>query len=135
MSFKVTPITKRKVKYKTITWNQKTDGNMVSTSTFRYKNVLHPAITSPDNVAVSVTLEIIEPVTSVGAAPLCLFQGDSAYSSLISFVPTSYSAGVYNLSFVNTIRRFGGELQVILFPGELDAGHFALTVGYLEKQQ
>ncbi len=135
MSFKVTPITERKVKYKTITWNQKTDGNMVSSGAFKYKNALHPAITSPDNVAVSLTLEIIEPVTSVGAAPLCLLYGDTAFGSLVNFLPASYSAGVYNLSFINTIRRFGSELQIILFPGELNAGHFALTVGYLEKQQ
>tara|TARA_R100000900_G_C3296867_1_gene156889 strand:+ start:268 stop:672 length:405 start_codon:yes stop_codon:yes gene_type:complete len=134
MSFKVTPITERKVKYKTITWNQKTDGNMVSGSTLRYKNALHPAITSPDNVAVSLTLEIIEPVTAVLGTPLCLLQADLSFGSLVTFIPTSYSAGVYNLSFANTTRRFGDELIIIMFPGEFDAGHFALTVGYLEKQ-
>jgi hypothetical protein len=134
MSFKVTPITERKVKYKTITWNQKTDGNMVSTGVFRYKNALHPAIASPDNVAVSLTLEIIEPVTAVAAAPLCLVQADTTYGSLTNFLPASYAAGVYNLSFLNATRRFKGELHIVLFPGEFDGGHFALTVGYLEKQ-
>lgn len=134
MSFKVTPITERKVKYKTITWNQKIDGNMVSSGAFKYKNALHPAIASPDNVAVSLMLEIIEPVTAVAAAPLCLLMADTAFGSLANFLPASYSAGVYNLSFLTTNRRFGGELNVVLFPGELDGGHFALTVGYLEKQ-
>ena len=134
MSFKVTPITERKVKYKTITWNQKTDGNIVFPSTLKYKNALSPAIASPDNVLVSAMLEILEPVTAVSGTPLCSLQGDTAYGSFLTFLLTSYAEGIHNLTPSNNLRRFGGELAIQMFVGEFNAGHFALTIGYLEKQ-
>ena len=124
MSFKVTPVTKRKVHYSSITWN------------FNDPTTIENDYPIPnDSTVVSVTIEVLEtPVPTAGAPVAFIDSSDGGALQLIT--PSTYSTNQIIELQPNAggffPKRASGNLEITTL-GSFTQGKYIATVGYFKS--
>ena len=124
MSFKVTPVTKRKVHYSSITWD------------FNDPTTIENDYPIPnDSTAVSITIEVLEtPVPTAGAPVVFIDTSDGGALAIIA--PSTYNTNQIIELPPNTVayfpKRASGNLSIVTV-GSFTQGKYIVTVGYFKS--